>query len=56
MYMFTAEESRWGSAVKWWNEKINEIEGSRVRSPSPGNLKTCMSSVLVFIEQGPIKK
>jgi hypothetical protein len=26
--------SRYGSAVKWWNEKINEIKRSRVRSPA----------------------
>jgi hypothetical protein len=25
--------SRCGSAVKWWNEKINKIKRSRVRSP-----------------------
>jgi hypothetical protein len=26
--------SRCGSAVKWWNEKINEIKRSRVPSPA----------------------
>jgi hypothetical protein len=30
----SAHGSRCGSAVKWWNEKINEIKRSQVHSPA----------------------
>jgi hypothetical protein len=38
LYVLSAlQGSRCGSAAKWWNEKINEIERSRVRSTTlPG--------------------
>jgi hypothetical protein len=30
--------SRCGSAVKWWNEKLNESKRPRVHSPARANL------------------
>jgi hypothetical protein len=44
---------RCGSAVKWWNEQINEIKRSRVRSPSPGNFLKTFSHVEMALCRWP---
>jgi hypothetical protein len=46
IYIFKVLGSHCGSAVKWWNEKINENKRSRVCSAARANLFKIFSFVV----------